>query len=388
MGTSRLPEILKEEGPVFVTLKVEPGEGYPENFPRLYNSRVPRKVSPGAGEELIRGHFRADVVQCVLLGRSLEVKRSGRGRFLDGKRAPIAAARFRSIPAAVSVSMNSDATAQLLALICSVFYASALVSARAGMRYFDSHHGDSGFDPHAEPAAVVGDFRDRRRARGAACRRIAFHPGGHFSVGRSFAGLHRCRKNRRIAQRALQSVSPLVSAAIAVTILGEPTTLLIILGTVLVVAGIVLISWKSEWQLARLSALAPIAADRRRFPHRHQPSDTALRADDGQRAAVFLGADGYRVARRLSDLSRGVRRDRSGWCGIAAAIGPFLATGVCETISILLIITAISMGRVVIVAPIAASYPVWSLILSAIFLRDVESINWKGDCRNLERRRR
>ena len=35
---SRLPEILKEEGPVFVTLKVEAGEDYPENFPRLYNS--------------------------------------------------------------------------------------------------------------------------------------------------------------------------------------------------------------------------------------------------------------------------------------------------------------------------------------------------------------
>jgi uncharacterized membrane protein len=42
-----------------------------------------------------------------------------------------------------------------------------------------------------------------------------------------------------------------------------------------------------------------------------------------------------------------------------------------------MIITAISMGRVVIVAPIAASYPVWSLIQSAIFLRDVEPINWK-----------
>lgn len=33
----RLPEILKEEGPVFVTLKVEPGETYPENFARLYS---------------------------------------------------------------------------------------------------------------------------------------------------------------------------------------------------------------------------------------------------------------------------------------------------------------------------------------------------------------
>jgi phosphonopyruvate decarboxylase len=33
----KLPEILTDEGPVFVTLKVEPGEAYPENFPRLYS---------------------------------------------------------------------------------------------------------------------------------------------------------------------------------------------------------------------------------------------------------------------------------------------------------------------------------------------------------------
>jgi thiamine pyrophosphate-dependent acetolactate synthase large subunit-like protein len=32
-----LPNILKEAGPVFVALKVEPGEAYPENFPRLYS---------------------------------------------------------------------------------------------------------------------------------------------------------------------------------------------------------------------------------------------------------------------------------------------------------------------------------------------------------------
>jgi len=34
----RLPEILKEEGPIFVSLKVEPGETYPENFVRLYST--------------------------------------------------------------------------------------------------------------------------------------------------------------------------------------------------------------------------------------------------------------------------------------------------------------------------------------------------------------
>ena len=33
----QLPGLLKEEGPVFVDLKVEPGEAYPENFRRLYS---------------------------------------------------------------------------------------------------------------------------------------------------------------------------------------------------------------------------------------------------------------------------------------------------------------------------------------------------------------
>jgi len=83
---------------------------------------------------------------------------------------------------------------------------------------------------------------------------------------------------------------------------------------------------------------------------------------------VSLG--GFLVYLAMSPQSQRLVWNRS-------ALGPFLATGVCETTSILLIITAISMGRVVIVAPIAASYPVWSLILSAVFLRDVESINWK-----------
>jgi thiamine pyrophosphate-dependent acetolactate synthase large subunit-like protein len=32
-----LDKILKEEGPIFVDLKVEPGEQYPEDFRRLYN---------------------------------------------------------------------------------------------------------------------------------------------------------------------------------------------------------------------------------------------------------------------------------------------------------------------------------------------------------------
>ena len=175
---------------------------------------------------------------------------------------------------------------------------------------------------------------------------------------------------------ALQSVSPLVSAAIAVTILGEPTTLLIVLGTVLVVAGIVLISWKSERQLASFRfwhLLLPIGAAFLTGINHPIRRYVLTMANEPLFFSALMGTvslGGFLVYLAVSPRSQRLVWNRS-------ALGPFLATGVCETTSILLIITAISMGRVVIVAPIAASYPVWSLILSAVFLRDVESINWK-----------
>jgi uncharacterized membrane protein len=39
--------------------------------------------------------------------------------------------------------------------------------------------------------------------------------------------------------------------------------------------------------------------------------------------------------------------------------------------------TSLSIGRVVVVAPIAATYPVWALIGAKIFLQDVETITMK-----------
>jgi sulfopyruvate decarboxylase subunit beta len=34
----QLPKLLREDGPIFVDLKVQPGEQYPENFQRLYST--------------------------------------------------------------------------------------------------------------------------------------------------------------------------------------------------------------------------------------------------------------------------------------------------------------------------------------------------------------
>jgi len=272
--------------------------------------------------------------------------------------------------------MSSDATAQVLALITSIFYASALVSARAGMRY-------------STPTTVtlVSILMQNLLLWSAIFMTGGVHPVpltgvllftlvGIFQLAvrlLAYTGVEKIGASR---SSALQSVSPLISAVIAVTILGEPTTSLIILGTCLVVAGIVLISWKPERQLTnfrRWHLLLPICAAFLTGINHPIRRYVLTMADEPLFFSALMGTVsliGFLIYFGISPRSQRLIWNRR-------AIGPFLGTGLCETMSILLIITAISMGRVVIVAPIAASYPVWSLIQSAIFLRDVEPINWK-----------
>jgi drug/metabolite transporter (DMT)-like permease len=272
--------------------------------------------------------------------------------------------------------MTSDATAQILALITSVLYASALVSARAGMRY-------------SNPTTVTlvsilmqnlllwsavfltGGLRDVPM-EGV----LLFALVGIFQLGvrlLAYTGVEKIGASR---SSALQAVGPLISAAIAVTILGEQASALVIVGTFLVVGGIVLISWKPEQQLRsfrRWHLLLPIGAALLTGVNHPIRRYVLTMANEPLFFSALMGGVtlvGFAVYLGISPGSPRLVWNRR-------AIAPFLATGLCETLSILCVITAISLGRVVIVVPIAASYPVWSLIQARIFLRDIESINWK-----------
>ncbi|HEY2917560.1 MAG TPA: DMT family transporter [Candidatus Binatia bacterium] len=270
--------------------------------------------------------------------------------------------------------MSSEATAQLLALITSVLYASALVSARAGMRYSNPTTVTlvsilmqnlvlwtavvlTGGVPVVPTAGI-----------------LLFTLVGIFQLGvRLFAytGVEKIGASR---SSALQSVSPLISATIAITILGEQASLLIIVGTFLVVMGIVLVSWKPEQQLRdfrRWHLLLPIGAaflTGINHPVRRYVLSMANEPLFFSALMGMVSLGGFLVYLMVFPGSHRLVWNRQ-------AIWPFLATGLCETLSILFIITAISLGRVVVVVPIATSYPVWSLIQARIFLRDVESIN-------------
>jgi len=53
----------------------------------------------------------------------------------------------------------------------------------------------------------------------------------------------------------------------------------------------------------------------------------------------------------------------------------FISAGVFETLAVLFMLNAFVSGPVVVVSPIAATSPIWTLVIGAVFLRDLERIN-------------
>jgi len=272
--------------------------------------------------------------------------------------------------------MTSDATAQFLALITAICYAVALVSSRLGLRYStpDTVTLVSILVQNVTLWSAVYWTGGMPRVSGVAVG--IFCIVGLFQMGVRLLAYTGVLKIGASRSSSLQSISPLISATIAITILGELATPLIIAGTMLVVVGIVLVSWKAERELPSFRwwhLLLPVgAACLTGMNHPLRRYAFGL-SNEPLFFSAFMGLvslTGFLVYRTVSP-----RKQRLNWN--RGALGAFLCTGIFETLSIVFIMTSLSVGRVVVVAPFAATYPVWALIGAKIFLRDVEKITIK-----------
>ena len=265
---------------------------------------------------------------------------------------------------------------QVLASITAIFYASALVSSRLGLKYSTPDTvtlvsilvqnvtlWSAVFLTGGIPAVswiaigifcVVGTFQMGVRV---------FAYTGVLKIGASRSG-------------SLQSISPLISATIAILVLGEPATSLIIAGTFLVVLGIVLVSWKAEREVIsfrRWHLLLPVAAACLTGMNHPLRRYAFSLSNEPLFFSAFMGLVslvGFIIYRSATPNTQQLDWNPK-------ALWPFLSTGFFETLSIVFIMTSLSLGRVVLVAPIAATYPVWALIGAKMFLRDVEKITVK-----------
>jgi drug/metabolite transporter (DMT)-like permease len=186
----------------------------------------------------------------------------------------------------------------------------------------------------------------------------------------TYTGIEKIGASRSYTLRA---TTPLFSAIVAIAVLREEAGPAVLLGTLLIVVGVMVVSWDRKDQPASFRwwhLLIPLtAAFLAGIVHPIRRSALSL-SDEPLFFAALVGAVslfwfmGYLA---MPNTKQPVWHRQ--------AIFPFVCAGLFETLGILLNIMALSHGSVVVVSPIIATSPLWVLLASVVFLRDLEKLN-------------
>jgi uncharacterized membrane protein len=172
----------------------------------------------------------------------------------------------------------------------------------------------------------------------------------------------------------IRATTPLFSAAMAIIFLGEKITLPIIIATFMIIAGITLLSWRQGsmkltgsavflWYPIIASALAGATQVARKF---------GLAAVPHPFLAAAVTATSSFVVSVLTMWY--VEKTQETWKMNRQCFWWFLAAGVTVSLSMVCIYYALDRGKVSVVIPVSSTGPFFSLILTALFLRDVERV--------------
>jgi DME family drug/metabolite transporter len=172
----------------------------------------------------------------------------------------------------------------------------------------------------------------------------------------------------------IRATTPLFSALMAIIFLGEQVTSAIVIATLMIIAGITLLSWRSGsmkltgsavylWYPIAASALAGATQVVRKFGMAAVPHPFL--------AAAVTASSSFVIS--IVTLWY-VEKSRETWKMNRQCFWWFLAAGVTISIGMVCIYYALDLGKVSVVIPISSTGPFFSLILTAIFLRDVERV--------------
>jgi drug/metabolite transporter, DME family len=170
---------------------------------------------------------------------------------------------------------------------------------------------------------------------------------------------------------AMINLSPLVSTALAIVVLGEHVTLPILTGTLVIVAGTTLLSSGGRSRGVRLRQLVIPLLSAVCFGVVAVLRKIGL-ADMGPVAGFAINVTAAFAAFTGFLLATGQRSAMA--CG-RQSVGYFVAAGVAENLSVLLLVVALTAGSVSVVAPLSSVSPIFVLVLSFFFLRGIELLN-------------
>jgi drug/metabolite transporter (DMT)-like permease len=175
--------------------------------------------------------------------------------------------------------------------------------------------------------------------------------------------------NQRMGPTITSSVScttPLFALSGAIFFLGEALTAGNVLGTAAIVLGMLALSWSGNalprsWPLWAI-ALPVAAAALRALAQVLTKAGLALWANPY--AATLIGYTVSAMVVLAATRLRGPRQTTD-----HRATPWFVATGMLNGASMFLMYTALAKGKVALVSPIIATYPLFTLALSLLFLR-------------------
>ena len=172
----------------------------------------------------------------------------------------------------------------------------------------------------------------------------------------------------------IRATTPLFSAMMAIIFLGEKLTLAIVVATLMIMAGITLLSWRNGsmklagsavflWYPIAASALAGATQVVRKVGLASVPHPLV--------AAAVTATSSFIVS--ILTLWY-VESNQQTWKMNRQCFWWFLAAGLTISVAMVCIYYALDLGKVSVVIPIASTGPFFSLILAATFLRDVERV--------------
>jgi uncharacterized membrane protein len=160
----------------------------------------------------------------------------------------------------------------------------------------------------------------------------------------------------------------------AIVFLGEQITLPIIVATFMIIAGIILLSWRSDamkltgsamflWYPIAASALAGASQVVRKFGLAAVPHPFLAAAVTATSSLLVSVITLWYVEKTQETWK--MNRDCCGW---------FLAAGITISLGMTCIYYALDLGKVSVVIPVSSTGPLFSLLLTWLFLRDVERV--------------
>jgi len=171
----------------------------------------------------------------------------------------------------------------------------------------------------------------------------------------------------------IRATTPLFSAMMAIIFLGEKVTFGIIGATLLIIAGITLLSWRPGsmkgfdsvylWYPLAASALGGSTQVVRKFGLAAGPHPFLAAAVTATSSFVVSVATLWYV-----------EKTQETWQMNRQCFWYFLAAGITISLGMVCIYYALDLGKVSVVIPISSTGPFFSLIFTAVFLRDVERV--------------